>query len=156
MKELTIGDVAPDFTMPSTNGSFSLHQELKKGPILLNFYIGDFGINCTNYMTKFIELKDGFDETGVRIVCINPDSLESHKMWKDRMGSPFEYVHDEKQTVSKEYDAIVKDSPLVKGFTNREFYLLDKEAKIKFIWRSPVPKVLPDMNEILEEVKRAI
>ena len=156
MKELTIGDTAPDFTMPSTNGSFSLYEALEENPILLNFYIGDFGINCTNYMTKFIELKDEFDSTGVRIICINPDSLESHRMWKDRMGSPFEYVHDEKQSVSKEYDAIVKESPLVKGFTNREFYLIGKDAKIRYIWKSPVPKILPEMSEILEDIKKVI
>lgn len=154
---LSIGDTAPDFTMPSTDSeSFNLYSELEKGPILLNFYVGDFGINCTNYMGKFIESKDGFDALGVRLVGINPDSLDSHRMWKDRIGSPFEYIHDEKQEVSKVYDAIVKESAIVKGFTNREFFLIDRDRKIKYIWRAPEPKVLPDVQEVLEGVRQGL
>lgn len=157
MTTLSIGDVAPDFTMPSTDrDSFSLYEELKNGPILLNFYIGDFGINCTNYMTKFIESKDKFDSLGIRIVGINPDSMESHRIWKDRMGMPFELVHDVKQEVSKTYDAIVKDSPLVMGFTNREFFLIGQDRRIGYIWRAPVPKVLPEVQEIYEGVKEGL
>ena len=53
---LEVGDIAPDFTLESTNGEkFNLYSELEKGPILLNFYVGDFGINCQNYLTKFID-----------------------------------------------------------------------------------------------------
>lgn len=157
MRELEVGDVAPDFTMPSTEGDgFNLYGELEKGPVLLNFYIGDFGINCTNYMTKFIESKPMFDSLGVRMVGINPDSMESHRMWKDRMGMPFELIHDEKQEVSKEYGAIVEDSPLVKGFTNREFFLIGRDRRIRYIWRAPVPKVLPEVGEIYEGTRNGL
>lgn len=154
---LSLGDVAPDFTMPSTDReAFNLYEQLESGPILLNFYIGDFGINCTNYMTKFIESAEKFNELGIRIVCINPDGLDSHRLWKDRLGSPFEYVNDIKQEVSKEYDAIVKESEMVKGFTNREFFLIGGDHKIKYIWRAPVPKVLPEVHEILDGVSKVI
>lgn len=153
---LNVGDTAPDFTMPSTEGEFHLYEELKNGPILLNFYVGDFGINCTNYMTKFIESGKRFDELGVRIVAINPDSMESHLNFKDRIGSPWEYVHDEKQAVSKEYGAIITESPIVKGFTNREFFLIDGDHKIRYIWRAPVPKVLPEVPEIAEGVEKGL
>ena len=157
MNKLTVGDKVPDFTMRSTDrDAFNLYEELKKGPILLNFYIGDFGINCTNYMTKMIESKDRLKKMGVRFVAINPDSLESHKMWRDRMGSDFEHVFDEKQAVSKEYGAIVTEPGIVTGFTNREFFLIDKDGKIRYYWASPVPKMLPDVSELLNEVEKAL
>lgn len=153
---INTGDIAPDFTMPSTDGEFHLYEELKNGPILLNFYVGDFGINCTNYMTKFIESIDKFNELGVRIVPINPDSLQSHGIWKERMGAPFEYVHDEKQTVSKEYGAIVVNSDLVKGFTNREFFLIGTDHVVRYTWKAPEPKVLPEVAEVLDGVKKGL
>jgi len=156
-KELEIGDIAPDFAMPSVDRKeFRLSEELKKGPILLNFYVGDFGINCSTYMVKMIELFPVFEKMGVRIFPINPDGLESHKVFRDRLNSPYDHIHDVKQSVSKTYGAIVEDSPIVKGFTNREFFLIDMNGKIRYIWRAPVPKVLPDMDEVAKEVAKVI
>ncbi|MDR0778501.1 MAG: redoxin domain-containing protein [Methanomassiliicoccaceae archaeon] len=152
-----VGDPASDFKMPSIDREeFHLYGELKKGPILLNFYIGDFGINCTTYMTRMIELAKDFNDLGVRIFTINPDGLDSHRSFRDRLGSPYDHIHDIKQEVSKTYGAIVEDSPMIKGFTNREFFLIDTEGKIRYIWRSPVPRVLPNMDELLAEVKKVI
>ena len=155
--ELEIGDGAPDFRMPSVDRKeFRLYSELEHGPILLNFYVGDFGINCTSYMMKMIELAPEFRKIGVRIFPINPDGLESHRIFRDRLGSPYDHINDVGQEVSKRYGAIVEDSPIVKGFTNREFFLVGTDRKIKYIWRAPVPKVLPDMGVVLEEVKKAL
>jgi len=154
-KELEVGDVAPDFKMPSAKkDEFHLYDELAKGPILLNFYVGDFGINCTTYMMRMIELSDVFKDMGIRVFPINPDSLESHKAFIERLGSPYDHIFDRKQEVSKTYGAIVEDSPIVKGFTNREFFLIDKDRKIRYIWRAPIPKVLPDMDLMIDDIRK--
>ena len=156
-KELEIGDAAPDFRMPSVDReTFCLSEELRNGPILLNFYIGDFGINCTTYMIRMIELARSFSEEGVRIFTINPDGLENHKMFRNRLNSPYDHIHDVKQEVSKAYGAIVEESAIIKGFTNREFFLIGTDGRIRYIWRAPVPKVIPDMDEILSEVRKAL
>ncbi|MCL2143629.1 MAG: peroxiredoxin family protein [Methanomassiliicoccaceae archaeon] len=156
-KELNIGDEAPDFAMPSVDRKeFRLYDELKKGPILLNFYVGDFGINCTTYMMRMIELAPSFEKTGVRIFTINPDGLESHKVFRERLNSPYDHIHDIGQEVSKAYGAIIEDSPIVKGFTNREFFLIGTDRKIRYIWRAPVPKVLPNMDEIVSDIGNII
>ena len=152
---LDVGDIAPDFTVDSTSGEkFNLYNELEKGPILLNFYVGDFGINCTNYMTKFIEQYDRITELGVRMVPINPDSLDSHKLWKTRMGAPFDLLFDDKKAVSNMFGAIVGPGHMVSGFTNREFFLIGKDKKILYTWKAPVPKVLPEVDEIVEGIRK--
>ena len=153
---LEVGDIAPDFTLESTSGEkFNLYSELEKGPILLNFYVGDFGINCQNYLTKFIESYGRIEELGVRMVPLNPDSLDSHMLWKSRLGAPFDFLSDKDKVVSKEYGAIVGPGHMVSGFTNREFFLIDKDAKIRFTWKAPIPKVLPEVDEIVEGIKKA-
>lgn len=38
---LKAGDVAPDFTLPSTQGEINLTQELGRGPVVLAFYPKD-------------------------------------------------------------------------------------------------------------------
>ena len=154
---LEVGDTAPDFTVDSTNGEkFNLYTELKKGPILLNFYVGDFGINCTNYMAKFIESYNRISDLGVRMFPINPDSLDSHKLFKERLGAPFDYLFDKDKEVSKKFGAIVGPGHMVSGFTNREFFLIDKEGKIRYTWKAPIPKVLPELDEVVEGVKKAL
>ena len=154
---LEVGDKAPDFTVKSTSGKdFNLYEELKNGPILLNFYVGDFGINCTNYMAKFIESYARIEELGVRMVPINPDSLDSHQLFKSRLGAPFEFLFDDKKTVSNMFGAIVGPGHMVSGFTNREFFLIDKEGKIRYTWKAPIPKVLPELDEVVEGVKKAL
>jgi len=155
---LSIGDIAPNFTKPSTDrASFDLYEQLKDGPILLNFYVGDFGIRCTDYMTKMIESKNEFKALGVRFVGINPDGLESHRVWRDRMGSDFEHICDEGQEASKAYGAIV-DTPdsMVKGFTNREFYLIGTDRRIRYAWIAETPKNLPEVKEILDGVREGL
>ncbi|MCL2607478.1 MAG: redoxin domain-containing protein [Methanomassiliicoccaceae archaeon] len=155
--ELHIGDTAPDFMMPSVDrDEFHLYGELENGPILLNFYVGDFGINCTMYMMKMIELAPEFGAAGIRVFPINPDGLESHKLFRERIGSPYDHILDKGQEVSKAYGAIIKESDIVKGFTNREFFFIGTDRRIKYIWRAPVPKILPDTDEILAKLKDII
>ncbi|MFA6710875.1 MAG: peroxiredoxin family protein [Candidatus Methanomethylophilaceae archaeon] len=152
-----VGDTAPDFTLPSTDKDvFNLYKELETGPVLLNFYVGDFGINCATYMMKFIESYDSITSLGVRLVPINSDSLDSHRNWKERMGSPFEYLYDKDKTVSKEFGAIVGPGHMVSGFTNREFYLIGTDRKIRYIWKADVPKTLPVFDDVLNGIKSGL
>jgi peroxiredoxin Q/BCP len=157
MARFEIGDVAPDFTLPSTNGrDFNLYKELEKGPVMVNFYVGDFGINCYNYLVKFIERYGEMADAGIRLIGVNPDSADSHKKWKERLNAPFDFLFDEDKKVSTEYDAIVGPGHMVSGFTNRELYLVGKDKRIRYIWRADVPKTLPDFDEVLEGVKKGL
>lgn len=157
VKAPDVNDVAPDFTLATTSrDAFNLHEEVEKGPVLLYFHLAAFGINCTNFMMKLIERAEDFERLGIRLMPINPDSKETHIKWIERMGSPFEHIIDEGQKVSVMYDAIVRDAPLTKGFTNREFFLVDRDGVIKFKWKADVPKTLPDVEDILKSLEEAL
>ena len=77
-------------------------------------------------------------------------------MFKDRLGAPFEFLHDANKTAAKEYGAIVGPGFMVTGFTNREFYLIDKDGIIRFIWRSPEPKILPEFDDIIKGIESSL
>lgn len=150
-----VGEVAPDFHMPSTHQEdFHLHAELEKSPILLYFYLGDFTPNCTIYMNKLLDISDKFEEFGIRLVAVNPNSLDSHIKWAERLGSSYEYVFDRNQEVSKSYGAIVQNSPLTKGFTNREFFLIDQDKKIRFSWKAHIPREMPELDFVVEAMRK--
>ena len=152
-----VNDVAPDFTLDTTlRDGFNLHEEVKEGPVLLYFHLAAFGINCTNFMMKLIERADDFEKLGIRLMPINSDGKETHRKWIERMESPFEHIIDEGQKVSVKYDAIVRNAPLTKGFTNREFFLVDRDGVIRYKWKADVPKTLPDVEDILKSLEEAL
>ena len=47
MAALQVGDMAPDFALPSTRGEVRLSGWLQRGPVLLVFYPGDDTAVCT-------------------------------------------------------------------------------------------------------------
>lgn len=154
---IEVGDTAPDFELESTDGDlFRLSEEVGKRPILLNFYVGDFGINCTNYMTKFNERIGELLDLGVSFVGINDNSMESHAGFKKTLGVKWELLEDRGRKVATEYGSIVGPGHMVTGFTNREFYLVGKDMRILFKWRSSVPKELPIFDTILDGVRSAL
>ena len=153
----SVGDKVPDFEMESTDGTlFRLSEAVAKGPVLLNFYVGNFGINCTNYMTQFNERIEEITSLGVTVVGINDNPMDGHKVFKNRLGLKWELLFDNGKAVAKEWECIVGPGHLASGMTNREFYLIDKDMKVLFKWRSEVPKQLPEFDTILDGVKHAL
>ena len=152
-----VGDTVPDFEMESTDGSvFRLSEAVKKGPVLVNFYVGDFGINCTNYMTKFNERIEEITSLGVTVVGVNDNPMEGHKVFRERLGLKWQLLLDRDKAVAKAWDCIVGPGHLASGMTNREFYLVDGKMKVLFKWRSEVPKQLPEFDAILDGVRHAL
>jgi Peroxiredoxin len=156
--ELSVGDIAPDFMIPSVwNESFHLSDEVKNADIMLYFYVVNYGRTCTEYIEVMNERKQEFDKLGVKMVHVNPASVEEHEKWMERTESLYDHLSDTEQKVSKEYGAIVEraESPKIMGFTNREFFLIGKDMKIKYIWRAywptdtiPIPELLNTVREL--------
>ena len=154
---IQIGDIAPDFELESTDGSlYKLSEEVAKTPVLLNFYIGDFGINCTNYMNIFNERLDDLLDLGISMIGINHDSMDSHTGFKKMTGLKWELLFDKDKNVAKTYGAIVGPGHMVTGFTNREFILVGKDMKVLYTWKAGVPKDLPEFDAVLNGVKEAL
>ena len=154
---IEINDIAPDFELESTDGSlFKLSEMVAKGPVLLNFYVGDFGINCTNYMNVFGERIEDLTDLGLTMVGINNDSMDSHQGFKRALGLKWEILHDKDKNVAKSFGAIVGPGHMVTGFTNREFYLIGKDMKVAYTWKAGIPKDLPVFDEVLNGIKEAL
>ena len=154
---IEVGDKALDFQLESTDGSkFRLSDAVKDGPVLVNFYVGDFGIRCQDYMTRFNERIEELLALGVRIIGVNDNAMDSHKAFKNRMGLKWELLVDDGKKVATSYGCLVGPGHMTTGFTNREFYLVDKDMNVLFKWRSAVPKDLPEFDMILDGVKHVL
>lgn len=123
---LEIGSKAPDFTLPSTQGSFTLSKNLKEKPCVIFFYPKDFTKVCTKEACAFGAEYDIFKSLGIAIIGISRDTIDTHLKFKAQYNLPFELLSDAAGTVAKKYKATI---PLIK-VTKRITYLLDKNHLI--------------------------
>lgn len=121
------GIIAPDFSLPSTNGNnFNLRKDGTGAPLLLFFYPKDFTPTCTG---QVCDLRNNYfilKKYGVQIIGISRDGMDSHLAFKKEMELPYPLLSDTDGHVTKLYKAKL---PMV-GMANRVTYLLDEENRI--------------------------
>ncbi len=127
---LKVGDKAPDFTLPDTDGTpVTLSRLLEKGPVILAFYPKAFTPGCTQQNKNF---RDHFGEVtakGAQVVGISVDGVETQRKFKERYQLPFPLLSDQGGKVS------AKDSgtmPLV-GFAKRANVVIGQDGVVKAI-----------------------
>ena len=155
---LEVGDKAIDFTMDSTRGSFTLSERVKDGPVLLYFYVVNYGKTCTDYMAQLNERYDDFCSRGITLYHSNHDSVENHRDWMKHTDSKYEIISDPDKKVSTAYGCIVvrAKSDKILGYTNRGFILIGKDMKVLYSWQAYMPMETVPMDELFDNIDRAL
>ena len=109
-------------------------------------------------MALMNERKTELDGLNVSLVHINPESIENHREWMKHTDAQFEHLSDPDQTISKMYGAIITRARIEKliGYTNREFFLIGEDMRIKYIWRAYWPTDVVPMSELITNIKKAL
>jgi peroxiredoxin len=141
-----VGDPAPDFTLPSTQGEVSLAALLAKGAVLLVFYPGDDTPVCTKQLCDYRDNPGVFAELGVQVVAINPQSIDSHRGFAARHQLPFPVVSDQGGTVCRQYGALN-----FLGMARRALVLIGRDGRIK--WRRTD---FPIFHQTAADVRQAV
>lgn len=123
-----VGDSAPDFSLPSTEGTISLSERLKQRAVLLVFYPGDDTPVCTKQLCDYRDHLGEFSDLGVDVLAINPQSLKSHERFAKKHSLPFPLLSDPDKSVCRDYDAVG-----FLGMTRRALVLIGRDGKIR--WR---------------------
>jgi peroxiredoxin Q/BCP len=126
-KTLRVGDVAPDFELPSTQGPLRLSKELEQGAVLLVFYPGDDTPVCTRQLCDYRDHLEDFAGLGVRVVAINPQGLESHQKFAARHALPFPLASDADKRVCREYGALG-----LLGMAKRALFLVAQDGRVAY------------------------
>jgi thioredoxin-dependent peroxiredoxin len=130
---VTVGSVAPDFTLPSQSGEIvSLGDFLGTRPVVLFFYPKDNTLGCTKEVCAF---RDSFEELGrldAEVIGISSDSVESHKGFAEKHKLPFTLLSNQGSRVRRLYGV-----PSTFGlFPGRVTYVIDKEGVVRHIFSS--------------------
>jgi len=149
-KELTEGDAAPDFTLPSTSGDKVKLSTLKGKNVVLYFYPADDTSGCTKEACSFRDNLPKFNDLNATILGISKDSIDSHNSFIRKYGLNFTLLSDEELKVHGLYDTWKEKNMYGKKYmgTERSTFVIDKNGKIKKIFRRV--KVDGHEKEVLE------
>ena len=100
------GDAAPDFTLPSTQGEITLSDRCRDRSVLLVFYPGDDTPVCTKQLCDYRDHLGAFEDLGVDVLGINPQSLDSHRRFAEKHALSFPLLADEDKQVCRDYGAL--------------------------------------------------
>ncbi len=130
---LDVGALAPDFTLPSTQGEITLSKQLAAGSVLLVFYPGDDTPVCTKQLCDYRDNLETFGDLGVQVLGINPQSLSSHERFADKRDLPFPLLSDSDKSICRAYGAIG-----LLGMTRRALVLIGTDGRVRW-QRSDLP-----------------
>jgi len=127
-----IGDIVKNFILKDQNGNdFNLYENLDR-LILLVFYPKDNSPVCTRQLTNYNLNKTKFEEHGIEVIGINPESFESHTSFCNSIGSNLKMLSDNKKEIVKRFDALN-----FLGLTRRKLVLIGKDKKILYEKSTP-------------------
>ena len=103
-KTPTVGEQAPDFELPGTDGTFRLSDHRGERVVLL-FYPGDNTIVCTKQFCSYRDHTEEFASLGATVVGISSQDLASHEAFKAKHALTVPLLADVDKSVAKAYSA---------------------------------------------------
>lgn len=157
--DVKVGDVAPDFTLPSQMGdSVTLSEFRGKKNVVLYFYPKDETIGCTKEACAFRDSYDAFTALGAQVLGVSSQSVESHKSFASHYGLPFILLSDERGKVRQLY-GVPSTFGIIPG---RVTYIIDKQGVVRHVFNSQshpelhVEEAMKILKEIeVEQTKQA-
>lgn len=150
---LSVGDKAPDFTLPANDGKTISLSSLKGKNVVLYFYPKDDTPGCTIEAKDFRDHIKDFTTANTEILGASKDSVKSHEKFREKFCLPFPLLSDETGKLCEDYGVWGQKSLYGKLFMGieRATFLIDKGGVIRNIWRKV--KVDGHVKEVLNAAK---
>lgn len=135
MATLRLGDIAPDFTAESSEGTIHFHEWLGNGWGVLFSHPADFTPVCTTELGAAAKYKDEFAKRNVKIAALSVDGIDKHKEWIKDINETqnttvnFPIIADPEKKVALLYDMIHPNAS--ENFTVRSVFIIGPDKKVK-------------------------
>jgi thioredoxin-dependent peroxiredoxin len=103
-KQPSVGEQAPDFELPGTDGPFRLSDHRGERVVLL-FYPGDNTAVCTKQFCSYRDRAEDFSQLGATVVGISSQDLDSHEGFIAKHGLTVPLLADVDAQVARAYSA---------------------------------------------------
>jgi thioredoxin-dependent peroxiredoxin len=89
------GEPLPDFDLAADDGSRVKLADLRGKKVILYFYPKDDTPGCTQQACELRDHVKEIDEKGAVVLGVSPDSVASHKKFKEKFNLNFKLLSDE-------------------------------------------------------------
>ena len=138
-----IGDVAPDFTAETTQGTIHFHQWIGEGWAILFSHPKNFTPVCTTELGYMARLAPEFARRNTKIIGLSIDQMKDHEGWvkdiEETSGAAVSYplIADHNLEVAKAYDMIHPNASAeaprtaIDNATIRSVFVIGPDKKVK-------------------------
>jgi peroxiredoxin Q/BCP len=148
------GSRAPDFTLPSDDGGTVTLSALRGKKVVLYFYPKDDTPGCTTQACDLRDAMPTFLDLDAVVLGVSPDSVVSHRKFRDKFGLNYPLLADEDHRVAEAY-GVWKEKNMYGRKSmgiERSTFLIDEDGKIQEAWRKVSPKGHADLlQEALQD-----
>ncbi|CEH28922.1 peroxiredoxin [Aneurinibacillus migulanus] len=152
MANIVVGQDAPNFTLPASNGENVSLSDFRGKNVVLYFYPKDNTPGCTKESCDFRDKVEEFTGKDTVILGISTDDLTSHDKFIKKYNLPFLLLSDTEAEVSKLYDVYKLKKNFGKEYMGieRSTFIIDKEGRLAKEYRKV--KVDGHVDEALQYI----
>lgn len=140
LKGLEVGSQAPGFEAKDNQGnSFSLEDQLKKSPVILVFYRGQWCPICNRHLSSIQDSLDLIKKSGAKIVAISPEKPELSKKMAKKTAAEYTILYDKDYKIGTAYDVIFLPEEKIANIYDSKLNADLKNAHSDGSKRLPIP-----------------
>jgi peroxiredoxin Q/BCP len=145
---VSIGDIAPDFTLPATGGTTVSLSSFRGQPVVLVFYPGDDTPVCTKQLNSYNNELSAFEGVGAQVLALSAQDVSSHDQFSSKHGFGFPLLADTDKAVASLYGTV---GPL--GFPRRSVFVINAEGVITYAHRAIAGITYRPVSELVAAVE---
>ncbi|CAN5251854.1 thioredoxin-dependent thiol peroxidase [soil metagenome] len=134
MSTLTVGEKAPDFTLPTDTGDQVSLSSLRGGKVIVYFYPAAMTPGCTKQACDFSDSLDSLAAHGYAVVGISPDKPEKLARFRERDALTITLASDPDKQVLTAWGAFGEKKLYGKVVTGviRSTFVVDEDGTIAY------------------------
>ncbi|MBL4600446.1 MAG: peroxiredoxin [Rhizobiaceae bacterium] len=152
---IRIGEIAPNFTVETTNGKIDFHDFIGDGWVFFFSHPADFTPVCTTEMGRTAQLAEAFAKRNVKPLGLSTDTIEEHFKWiadvDDTQNTTLKFpiVADPDLKIAKLYGMIHEAESATAAV--RSVFIIDPHKKVRLTMTYPM-NVGRNFDEIIRVI----
>ncbi|MGB9688064.1 peroxiredoxin [Thermogutta sp.] len=128
--ELRVGDEAPDFKLPGSDGkTYRLSEFRNKKIVVLAWFPKAFTPGCTRECRAFAQQADAFEGLPVAYFTVSADTPEDNKRFAESLKAQYPILSDPTRQTALAYGVLTNPQ----GFAQRWTFIIGPDGKILHI-----------------------
>ncbi len=135
-------DVAPDFQLPTQDGTPLKLSDLRGRKVVLYFYPKDDTPGCTTQACGLRDSWRDFEAKGAVVLGVSPDTAAAHTKFRAKYDLPFTLLADTDHAVAEKYGVWKEKSRYGRTYfgNERTTFVIGEDGRIVAVF----PKVKPE------------